>query len=251
MKTTQHSSTITETSNPRIVRAIYVATVLVFATTFIFAVGCRGRARAKGSTDFFTSGSREADQRASQRMARDEQLSNSGEGAGEKGAKKAKVTVVSTNGAPTTGTNQAAQVAGKLALFDRLGGEAGISNIVADFTPRAMQDPRVNWSRKDVKHGGFSIHSSKSVTWTNSPQNVAILEKHLIQFLALATGGPAHYEGKEIKTSHAAMHISNPEFDAAIGDLKASLDRLQIPNKEQKELLAIIESTRPQIVSER
>ncbi|MEY2466286.1 MAG: hemoglobin, partial [Verrucomicrobiota bacterium] len=197
MKTTQHSSPITETGNPRRVRTVHVVTVLLFATMLILAGGCRGRAKEKQSTDFFTSGSREADQRASQRMAKDEQLSNSGEGAGEKGSKKAKVIVVNTNGAPTTGTNQAAQVAGKLALFDRLGGEAGISNIVADFTPRAMQDPRVNWSRKDVKRGGFSIHSGKSVTWTNSPQNVAILEKHLVQFLALAAGGPSHYEGKE------------------------------------------------------
>ena len=39
--------------------------------------------------------------------------------------------------------------------------------------------------------------------------------------------------------------------DATIGDLKASLDKLRIPDKEQKELLAIIESTRPQIVTER
>ena len=48
------------------------------------------------------------------------------------------------------------------------------------------------------------------------------------------------YEGKEMKSAHAGMHITNPEFDAALGDLKASLDRMQIPNKEQKELLAII-----------
>jgi hemoglobin len=36
-----------------------------------------------------------------------------------------------------------------------------------------------------------------------------------------------------------------------VGDLKASLDRLQIADREQKELLAIIESTRPQIVTVR
>jgi hemoglobin len=47
------------------------------------------------------------------------------------------------------------------------------------------------------------------------------------------------------------MHIGNPEFDAVIGDLKASLDKLKIPNTEQKELLAIVESTRPQIVTQR
>ena len=47
------------------------------------------------------------------------------------------------------------------------------------------------------------------------------------------------------------MQISNPEFDAVIGDIKSSLDKLQIPNGEQKEFIALIESTRPQIVTER
>jgi hemoglobin len=88
------------------------------------------------------------------------------------------------------------------------------------------------------------------VTWDATPQNVAILQKHLVQFLALATGGPAHYTGKEIKSTHADMHISNPEFDATLGDLKASLDKLRVPNMEQKELLSIVESTRPLIVTE-
>jgi len=50
----------------------------------------RGKGGKKENRDFFTSGSREADQRASQRMAKDEQLTGSGEGAGEKGTKKAK-----------------------------------------------------------------------------------------------------------------------------------------------------------------
>jgi hemoglobin len=114
-----------------------------------------------------------------------------------------------------------------------------------------LDDPRVNWARKDVTRGGFSIHRGKSVTWNATPESSARLKKHLVQFIALATGGPARYDGKDIKASHANMHITNAEFDAAIGDLKASLDRLQVPNKEQKELLAIIESTRPEIVEER
>jgi hemoglobin len=209
--------------------------------------GCGGKAAKKENRDFFTSGSREADQRASQRMAKDEQLTGSGEGAGEKGTKKAKKGDASSAGA----TNQAAQAMGKLALFDRLGGEVGISNIVADFVPRALQDPRVDWGRKSAKSGGFSLHSNHPTAWSATPANIAQLQKHLVQFLELATGGPAHYDGKEIKSAHAGMHIANPEFDAALGDLKASLDRLQIPNKEQKELLSIIESTRPQIVTQR
>ena len=224
---------------------------LTLFAALIGTAGCGGGAPQKQNREFFTSGSREADQGASQRMAKDEQLTGSGEGTGEKGAKKAQKAKSNDELTPTGTTNKPAQVAGKLALFDRLGGPAGISNIVVDFIPRALQDPRVNWERKGVKQGGLSIHRDKSVTWNPTPQNVAQLEKHMIQFFALATGGPAHYDGKEIRSTHASMHISNPEFDAALGDLKASLDKLQIPNKEQKELLSIVESTRPEIVVER
>jgi hypothetical protein len=36
-----------------------------------------------------------------------------------------------------------------------------------------------------------------------------------------------------------------------VGDLKASLDKIGVPTEEQKELLSIIESTRPQVVTKR
>jgi len=222
---------------------------LLLATVLVISSGCGGRKPKAQHQDFFTSGSKEADQRASQRMAKDEQLTGTGEGSGEKGVKKAKA---AADGAGADGgTNKAAQVDSKLTLFERLGGEQGIAAIVDDFTERAMQDPRVNWQRKDVKQGGISVHRGKSVTWNDSPENVARLKKHLVQFVVLATGGPAHYEGKEMKPAHANMHITNPEFDAALGDLKASLDKHKVPNKEQKELLSIIESSRPLIVVER
>jgi hemoglobin len=121
---------------------------------------------------------------------------------------------------------------------------------VDDFTVRALEDPRVNWERKGVKRGGL-LSRDDSPDWTANPQNVATLKKHLVQFLSLATGGPPKYDGRDMKNVHAGMRISNPEFDAVVGDLKATLDKLQIPDKEQKELLAVIESTRPQIVTQR
>jgi hemoglobin len=226
--------------------------VLLLAFALVGGGGCGTAKATKKKDNFFTSGSREADQRASQRMAKSEQLSGTGEGNGEKGAKKAvadKPGSDQSNG--ESKTNKAAQVEGKLALYDRLGGDKGLTAIVDDFMPRALQDPRVNWQRTGVKRGGFSFKRGQSVGWTATSANVGVLKKHFVQFLSLATGGPAHYEGKEIKPTHAAMHIGNPEFDAALGDLKASLDKLQIPNKEQKELLSIVESTRPQIVTQR
>jgi hemoglobin len=171
-------------------------------------------------------------------MAKAEQLTGSGEGSAEKKQKAE----------PETG--KPAQAEKKLSLFDRLGGEKGLTAIVDDFTPRVLQDPRVNWQRKGIKRGGL-FHRGPAVTWQATQTNVVRLKLHMVQFLALATGGPAKYEGKEMKLTHQGMQISNPEFDAAVGDLKASLDKLKISNQEQKELLAIVESTRPQIVTER
>jgi hemoglobin len=201
------------------------ATIALMFMTFTLA-GCG--AGQTGDREFHTSGSREADQRADQRMAKSEQLKGQGEGAGDKKSQEAKKT-----------------------LYDRLGADKGIQAIVEDFVPRALADPRVNWERKGVTRGGLTIHRNQSVEWKPTEENQKTLKLHLAQFLALATGGPTTYEGKEMKPTHAAMHIANAEFDAAIGDLKATLDKQQIPNQEQKELLAIIESTRPQVVEER
>lgn len=226
---------------------------LLLAVSVIGFTGCGTSKKAAKKDEFFTSGSKEADQRASQRMAKEEQLTGTGEGAGEKGVKKAEASKSNADvGGAGNGTNKAAQVEGKLSLFDRLGGEAGITAIVDDFTPRVLQDPRVNWERNDVKSTGFSLRKrSDTEPWNASAAKVVTLKKHLVQFIVLATGGPAKYDGKDMKAVHSGMHIENPEFDAVLGDLKASLDRLQIPNKEQKELLSIVESTRPLIVTER
>jgi hemoglobin len=206
-------------------------------------LGCGGKAQQKNN-DFFTSGDREADQRASQRMAKTEQLRGTGDGTGEKKSEKASAKVEAGEGGKA-----AAEVS--KSLYDRLGGEEKIKQIVDDFAQRALEDPRVNWDRKGVTYGGYGFGRSKSVQWDANQYNVDQLKKHLVQFLSLSTGGPAHYDGLEMKEAHAHKHITNSEFDAAVGDLKASLDKLAVPNKEQKELLSIVESTRPQVVEER
>jgi hemoglobin len=202
-------------------------------------VGCANR-DAKKRDDFFTSGSAEADQRAEQRIAKDEQLK------GEKETAKENKTTVSGGG-----NGQKEKAPGKKPLYDRLGGEKGITAIVDDFTTRVLADPRINWERKGVTRGGLSIHRNQSVAWDPNPQNVDTLKKHLRQFFALASGGPTDYDGRDMQAVHSGMHISNPEFDATIGDMKATLDKLQVPNDEQKELLAIMESTRPQVAEQR
>src|SRR5436190_6312301 len=134
--------------------------VIILVAAFVAGCGTGGKQKAE-QREFFTSGSKEADQRASQRMAKEEQLTGEGEGSGEKGVKKAKK---KSSGPTAGGTNAGAQVESKLALFDRLGAEQGLAAIVDDFLLRALEDPRVNWQRHGVKKGGMSTHAVQSVT---------------------------------------------------------------------------------------
>ena len=190
--------------------------------------GCIFAGKKKQTQPFFTSGSANANQRASQYMAKKHQLGATS------GGSESSDTAVSSN---------------RLTLYERLGAQVGISNIVADFLPRAIDDPRVNWDRQGAGGGGFFSRKIQEPVWQRSPTNMAVLQQHMVQFLELTTGGPAKYTGRDIKSVHASMKILNAEFDAVIGDFKATLDRLQVPDREQKELLAIIETTRPLIVT--
>src|SRR6185436_5155891 len=184
----------------RRIRLVQSLNAIFFAALITLIAGCGTSKKAAKKDEFFTSGSREADQRASQRMASDEQLTGSGEGAGEKGVKKAVAFQPGEDGQDTKGINKAAQVEGKLTLFDRLGGAAGITAVVDDFTTRALQDPRVNWQREDVKGTLSLLHKGSSARpWKATDENVAYLKQHLIQFFVLATGRPVHYDGKEMK----------------------------------------------------
>jgi hemoglobin len=199
-------------------------TASIFLVFWVLVTGCGVDQEAK-SPEFFTSGSREADQRAEQRVARTQEMR--GRPADEHGSKGE---------------------AAKKSLYERLGGMPNIEKIVDDFVDRAIADPRVNWERKGVRDRGII---RRKVEWQATDDNMDNLKRHMAQFLALATGGPAQYSGRDIKELHRNMRITNPEFDATVGVLKATLDKFHVPAAEQKELLAIVESTRPQIVVER
>jgi hemoglobin len=177
--------------------------------------------------DFFTSGSREADQRAQQQVSKVQQMRGQG---GDESDKEKQV---------------------QKSLYERVGGEAGVREIVDDFIARAMADPRINWERKGIKSRGALGLRRNSEEWQPSEQNVAKLKQHMTEFIALATGGPTQYGGRDIRELHRGMSVTNAEFDATVGAFKATLDKLRVATAEQRELLAILESTRPQIVEQR
>jgi hemoglobin len=194
---------------------------LIVSSALLFA-GCGATEKEKKDPEFHTSGSAEADQRAEENVAKIQQLR--GEGMNQ------------------TDTHRS--------LFERMGGQEGLQTIVSDWVDRAIADPSVNWKRLGVKSGGVLGVGAKDVAWNPTQAKIDEMKKHIVQFFALKSGGPAHYDGRDMKASHTGMKITNDQFEAAVGDLKASLDAHKVQTQEQKEILAIVETTRPQIVEE-
>jgi hemoglobin len=119
-------------------------------------------------------------------------------------------------------------------LWTRLGGEPTVKAVVHDFVALAASDPQVDFDRG----GKFPLDEA----------GTAHLETLLVQLISAVAGGPLKYEGRVMKPVHQGMAISDAQFDALAGDLVVVLKKYNVPKKESDELLAIIASTRKDIV---
>lgn len=119
-------------------------------------------------------------------------------------------------------------------LYARLGGVYSIAAVIDDFIDRIMADPALNKNplvdeaHHRVSRAGFKYLVTEMVCW--------------------ATGGPQRYSGRGMRDSHAHLQITPDEWAAFLRDLHATLDKFAVPERERGELLAIVESTRGDIV---
>ncbi len=119
-------------------------------------------------------------------------------------------------------------------LYERLGGVYSIATVVDDFLERLLvndtlnANPAINEARDRVPKAGLKFQITAMV--------------------CQATGGPEQYTGRSMKDSHAHLNITESEWQAMAADFKKTLDKFEVPEKEQSELFAIVESTKPDIV---
>jgi len=64
----------------------------------------------------------------------------------------------------------------------------------------------------------------------------------------MATGGPCQYKGRDMKTTHVGMNISNADFEALVEDLVKALDTFHVPAREKVELLRLLSPMKKDIV---
>lgn len=119
----------------------------------------------------------------------------------------------------------------KKTLYERLGGYDAISAVANDLLPRLQADPKL------------------ARFWQNRGEDGVKREKQLlIDFLCSSAGGPLYYTGRDMKISHKGMKISESDWSRFLGHLNATLDAFKVPQAERGEVVAFIQSTKPDIV---
>ena len=70
----------------------------------------------------------------------------------------------------------------------------------------------------------------------------------LVDFLCNVTGGPMVYTGRDMKTSHKGMRIVEPDWQAFVGHLNATLDHFALTGEDREAVVSFVESTKSDIV---
>jgi len=116
-------------------------------------------------------------------------------------------------------------------LYARLGGYDAVTAVVNDLLPRLTSDPGLQRF------------------WAHRGEDGLLREKQLlIDFLCHAAGGPMYYTGRDMKTSHKGMKISEADWSAFLGHVNATLDAFKVPQAERSEVVAFVQSTKRDIV---
>jgi hemoglobin len=119
-------------------------------------------------------------------------------------------------------------------LYDRLGGLMPISVVVNDFIDAMVPDPFLN--------------QNPAIDEARKRVPAPYLKYQVTALVCQATGGPCQYIGRNMKESHAHLNISEEEWDRMVVIFKEVLDKHQVPDAEQQDLIEIIDSTKPDIV---
>jgi hemoglobin len=119
----------------------------------------------------------------------------------------------------------------KKTLYERLGGYDAITAVANDLLPRL---------RADSQLGRF---------WTHRGEDGVMREKQLlIDFLCANAGGPMYYRGRDMLLCHRGMRISESDWNVFLGHAAATLAKFQVPEPEQREVVAFVQSLKKDIV---
>jgi hemoglobin len=117
-------------------------------------------------------------------------------------------------------------------LYQRLGGYDAIAAFVDDLLPRLLSDARIG------------------VYWKGKCKDSLRKDRQLIvDFLCSAFGGPVQYLGRDMKTSHDGLEISEADWMAFEQHVIATLKNLGVSGREYDEVMAATVSLKGDVVA--
>jgi hemoglobin len=116
-------------------------------------------------------------------------------------------------------------------LYQRLGGYDAIAAVTDDFIMALATDNELG--------AFFKGHSQDSIKR---------IRQQVIDFICNAAGGPCNYTGRDMKTSHKGLGITEAQWDKSVLFLKNTLDKFKVGKKEQEDLFAAVSSVKDDIV---
>jgi hemoglobin len=119
-------------------------------------------------------------------------------------------------------------------LYERLGGLPAITIVVSDFMDEFMKDPL--------------IFSNPAVKERKTREAAAYIRYQVITMVCQATGGPCEYTGRDMRTAHDGLRVSEREWDRMVEIFASTLQKHNVPERETQELFGLIAPTKDDIV---
>ncbi len=117
-------------------------------------------------------------------------------------------------------------------LYQRLGGYDALAAVTDDFITRVATDPKLQ---------KFFVGASDN--------SKARIRQLVVDQLCAATGGPCIYLGRDMKTVHKGLNITEADWSAATADFAATLAKFKVGPAEQRDLAAALATIKPDIVT--
>lgn len=114
-------------------------------------------------------------------------------------------------------------------LHQRLGGDAGIADLVEALSARVTADPVMGPYFREV--------------------DVEALNRHRAMFLSAFLGGSESYTGKSISEAHSPFRLGEVEFDAFIRVMRETLETSEVPPLDRQRVLRRLERLRGDVVT--
>ncbi len=116
-------------------------------------------------------------------------------------------------------------------LYERLGGYNAIAAVLDDLSGRLVADKQI---------GRYFVGQC-----TDSRKKFRQL---MVDMLCEATGGPCIYTGRDMKTVHTGLGITESDWQVGVKLINATLDKFKVPQKERNEVLSTVSGLKLDIV---